>query len=91
MNSFTATAERGSFGMQPAYSYRGNRGWRSDGAGLAFPQIDQFVAELDDFAECILTGRKTRVPGEEGLRDVRIIMAAYQAARSGQPVRLAAG
>ena len=91
MNSFTATAEHGSFGMRPAYSYSGNRGWRSDGAELSFPPIDHFVAEMDDFADCIMTGRRTRVPGEEGLRDIRIMMAAYQAARSGQPVRLAAG
>jgi predicted dehydrogenase len=91
MNSFTATAERGSFGMGPAYSYRGIRGWRSDGAALSFPEIDHFVAEMDDFADCIITGRQTRVPGEEGLRDVRIMMAAYQAAQSGRPVRLAGG
>ena len=89
MNSFTATAER-LFGMQPAYGYGGNRGWRSDGAELSFPQINQFVAEMDDFAECVMTGRATRVPGEEGLRDIRIMMAAYQAAQTGQPVRLAA-
>jgi predicted dehydrogenase len=91
MNSFTARAERGSFGMQPAYSYGGNRGWRSDGAPLSFPEINQFVAEMDDFADCILTGRQTRVPGEEGLRDLRIMMAAYESAQSGRPVRLGNG
>lgn len=89
MNAFTAYAERGSFGMRPAYSYGGNRAWRSDGATLAFPPIDQFAAELDDFAECITSGRRTRVPGEEGLRDVRVMMAAYAAARTGTVVRLA--
>jgi hypothetical protein len=79
MNSFTATAERGSFGMRPAYSYSGNRGWRSDGAELSFPPIDHFVAEMDDFAECIMTGRQTRVPGR-GLRDVHR-SSAYQTAQ----------
>jgi len=88
MNAFTAFAERGSFGMNPAYNYGGNRGWRSDGAPLSFPQIDQFAAEMDDFADCIATGRPTRVPGEEGLRDVRILLAAYESARTDRTLRL---
>jgi hypothetical protein len=31
----------------------------------------------------------TRVPGEEGLRDVKIMMAIYEAARTGKTVSLA--
>jgi predicted dehydrogenase len=89
MNAFAAYAERGSFGMRPAYNYRGNRGWRSDGAPLAFAEIDTFAAELDDFAASVAARRPTRVPGEEGLRDVRILLAAYESARQGRTVRLA--
>ncbi len=88
-NGFTARAARGSFGMEPAYNYSGNRGWRSDGRPLAYPEIDQFAAEMDAFAEGIMNGTPTRVPGEEGLRDVRIMMAIYEAAGTGRPVRLA--
>jgi len=86
MNRYTAFAERGSFGMTPAYNYDGNRGWRSDGRELRFDEVDQFATELDDFAQCILTGRPTRVPGEEGRRDVRLLMAIYEAARTGRAV-----
>jgi len=43
------------------------------------------------FADCVISGRPTRVPGEEGLRDVCIMMAAYEAAQSGTAVQLAAG
>lgn len=85
---FRAIAERGWFGLDPAFSYTGNHGMRSDGKPIAFPSIDQFAAEMDDFARCILEGRPTRVPGEEGLRDVRIMMAIYQSARTGRPVEL---
>jgi predicted dehydrogenase len=90
MNELTVYAERGSFGMKPAYNYGGNRGWRSDGAPLSFPQIDQFAAELDDFAARILAGTPTPVPGEEGLRDLRILEAVYESARSGRTVPLRA-
>ena len=68
--------------------YEGIRGRRSDGKPIAFPQIDQFAAELDDFAQCILEGRESRVPGEEGLRDVRIMQAIYESARTGRSVSL---
>jgi predicted dehydrogenase len=88
LNGVTVYAERGSFGMEPAYNYGGNRGWRSDGQPLEFEEIDMFAAELDDFATCIMNGTPTRVPGEEGLRDVSIMMAAYEAARTGRSVML---
>jgi predicted dehydrogenase len=87
-NAFTAVAERGSFGLNPAYGYAGLRGWRSDGRDLRFDPVDQFATEMDAFAQCILSGTATPVPGEEGLRDVRILMATYQAARTGVTVRL---
>jgi len=35
-----------------------------------------------------LEKRPTKVPGEEGLRDVKIMMAIYEAARSGKTVEL---
>lgn len=88
INRVNVYAERGSFGMAPAFDYSGNKGWRSDGAPLRFDPVDHFATEMDDFAQCIMSGKPTKVPGEEGLRDLRILMAAYDAARSGQTVRL---
>ena len=35
---------------------------------INIPVADQFAAELDDFADCIINKRPTRVPGEMGLR-----------------------
>lgn len=88
INRFTAYADRGWFGMDPAYGYNNNRGRRSDGKELKFDSIDQFAAEMDDFAQCILNNKPTKVPGEEGLRDVKIITAIYEAARTGKSVKL---
>jgi predicted dehydrogenase len=89
LNHFQVNAEHGSFGLAPAFTYHGLRGTRSDGAEILLPDIDQFAAEMDDFAQCILTNRPTRVPGAEGLRDMKIITDIYKAARTGQPVSLA--
>ena len=85
---FRAFTERGSFGMSPAFNYSGNRASRSDGVPLRLDEVDQFAAEMDDFAQRIMTGTRTSVPGEEGLREVRIMLAAYESARTGRTVSL---
>jgi predicted dehydrogenase len=88
LNRYNAYAEHGSFGLEPAYTYHGLRGHRSDGQEIQLTDIDQFAAEMDDFAQCILNNRPSRVPGAEGLRDVKIMMAIYEAARTGKTVNL---
>jgi predicted dehydrogenase len=89
MDNFTAYAEQGWWQLEPAYIYGGIQGRRSDGMEIALDNIDQFAAEMDDFANCILTHQPTRVPGEEGLRDIKIMMAIYDSARTGQTINLA--
>jgi predicted dehydrogenase len=49
---------------------------------------DQFALEMDDFAQCILEKRPTKVSGEEGIRDVSIMMAIYESARTGKAIDL---
>jgi len=88
INRYTANAERGWFGLDSAYGYGGIHGRRSDGETIQLPGMDQFAAEMDDFAQCILENRPTRVPGEEGLRDMKIITAIYESARTGKVVAL---
>ena len=88
LNSFRVHAEHGWFGLDPAFGYAGNRGERSDGKATALPERDLFAAELDDFARCILEGRPSKVSGEEGLKDARIMRAIYESARTGRAVRL---
>jgi predicted dehydrogenase len=85
---FRGTTERGWFELDPGFSYDGNHGRRSDGKEIALPSGDPFAAEMDDFARCILEDRQSKVSGEEGLRDVRIMMAIYESARTGRAVKL---
>ena len=49
---------------------------------------DQFAEEMDHMAECIMTNATPHTPGEEGLRDQRILEALYQSARTGHSIRL---
>ena len=85
---FRAVAERGWFSLDPAFNYGGIHGMRSDGKPIELPPIDQFAAEMDDFAQCIVEKKRSKVAGEEGLRDVTIMMAIYESARTGRPVEL---
>src|SRR5215469_12621548 len=77
MASFKVNAAHGWYELNPGFGYGGIQGRRSDGQEIALPQIDQFAAEMDDFAQCIMENRQTRVPGEEGLKDVKIMLAIY--------------
>ena len=53
---------------------------------MDFGSINQQAAQMDDFADCVLTGRVTPVPGELGRRDMQIITAIYESVRTGKTV-----
>lgn len=86
---FRAATTRGFFGLEPAYFYGGNRGRRSDGPEINMPVTDQFAVELEDFADCIINKKPTRVSGEMGLADVKYLTAIYESIKKGRPVSLA--
>jgi glucose-fructose oxidoreductase len=69
------------------FTYRGIVCETSRGP-ITYPAINQQAAQMDDFADCILTGRNTPVPGELGRRDIVIIAAVYEAARTGKQVKV---
>ena len=59
--------------------------------GAADPKAISFVGhqmQLQDFVEAIAEGRAPRVDGREGRRSVEVILALYQAAKTGASVRL---
>jgi predicted dehydrogenase len=82
-----AEAANGWFELQPAFGYGGLAGSTSQNDGkLNLPNINQQAAQMDDFADCVLHNKPTRVPGEMGLRDVQLLLAIYRAAETGQKV-----
>ena len=76
-------AENGEFGVSPAYGYGGIKGTTTKGP-MDFPQINQQAAQMDDFAQCVMQNKATRVPGEEGLKDMKVIDAIYRSIKSGK-------
>jgi predicted dehydrogenase len=49
---------------------------------------DHFASEMDHMADCVLHNQTPRTPGEEGLRDMRLMEAIYRAAESRTTVKL---
>lgn len=43
---------------------------------------------IDDFADMIRTGREPSISGHDGLQALRVALAAYESAQTGQPVAL---
>ncbi len=76
-------AERGKFGLGPAFGYGGIDGYTPEGQ-MPFPQIVQQAAQMDDFANCVVQNKQSRVPGEEGLKDMKVVDAIYRSLESGK-------
>ncbi len=76
------------FQLSPAFSYGGIKGETSKEGEMKYERVNQQALQMDDFADCILNNKRTRVPGEMGIRDVAVIAAIYEAADTGQKVAI---
>ena len=90
---YRVVGTRGWFELEPATSYSGQRmrvkiGDRVEERQLPPPAKDQFTAQLDHMSECVMQNNTPLVAGEEGLQDVRAMMAIYEAARTGKTVKV---
>jgi predicted dehydrogenase len=91
LSRFRVVGTKGAFELEPAQGYsglhmrvlRGNNIEHRD-----FPVRDHFALEMDSVSESVMTNKEPLTPGEEGLKDLRIMMAIYESARTGKPVKL---
>jgi predicted dehydrogenase len=77
--------------MDPATWYSGLRLWIERGNEIDqkdLPVVDHFTAEMDHMSDCVMQNRQPLTPGEEGLRDISLIQAVYESARSGKTVKV---
>lgn len=86
MNSLRVNCENGWYQLEPFQSYTGVRGVTSDGRVLSPSAENQQARQMDDDALAILRGLPLRVPGEEGLRDIRVVEAVFKSAKAGQRI-----
>ena len=86
-NRYHVIAERGGLRAEPATAYGGHRLDINGQAAQVTPN-NQFAAQMDHLSEAILNKSDVKTPGEMGLRDIRIIQAIYESAKTGRPVKI---
>jgi glucose-fructose oxidoreductase len=87
VNFLNITCEKGEIKMQPYSEYNGQNGTSPLGPihhpyDVPFQQAKQ----MDDDALSIMQKKPMLVPGEEGLRDIRVVEAIYRSAATKQRV-----
>ncbi|MGV3639200.1 MAG: Gfo/Idh/MocA family protein [Adhaeribacter sp.] len=87
INYLNIACQKGKIELAPYQSYNGIKGSSPLGSIYHPYQVPwQQAKQMDDDAGAIMQKKPLLVPGEEGLRDIRIVQAIYQSAASGKRV-----
>jgi len=78
MNDLMINCKNGWYKLSPFQAYNGINGETSDGKKLNAPIANEQAKQMDDDAIAIMTNKPVLVPGEEGLKDIRIVEAIYR-------------
>lgn len=84
-NYHHAKTSRGFCNIEPSYGYGGIEAKTHKGV-MDVPNVGQQKLQMDAFADCVINDKESRVSGEMGLRDTRILMAIYESAEKGQKI-----
>lgn len=89
LDRFFLNGEKGFAEMQPSTGYGPIKGKTHKGE-LNYPHVTHQTVQMDEFSDIILKNKQPIVPvdGEEGLKDLKIIDAIYQAVKTGEKIIL---
>lgn len=82
LNDLKVNCDDGWYSLSPFQSYTGVKGKTSKGKILQPFKGNQQAKQMDDDALAILNKEKPLVPGEEGLRDIRVVEAIFKSAEN---------
>jgi predicted dehydrogenase len=90
-NHYRVVGTEGWFELEPATSYTGlrmriRRGQETEEPDLA--ERNHFALEMDHMSGCVMDNKEPLTPGEEGLRDLKIMTRIYEAASTGKTVKI---
>jgi len=78
MNTLRVDCAKGWYTLSPFSAYSGVNGKTSDGVILNASIPNEQARQMDDDAEAIMNNKTIIAPGEEGLRDIRVVEAVYR-------------
>ncbi|WP_224489922.1 Gfo/Idh/MocA family protein [Robertkochia flava] len=83
LNRLEVQCRDGNYYLRPMQSYTGVQGGASDGTRLEPIKGKQQVLQMQDDARSIINNTPVMVPGEEGLKDIRIVEAIQKSVKLG--------
>jgi glucose-fructose oxidoreductase len=88
MNDLAVKCERGGWTLSPFQAYSGVQGKTSDGIILGASPLNQQAKQMDDDALSIKNNINVLVPGQEGLKDIRVVEAIYKSVKANSRVTI---
>lgn len=90
LDTYRLIGTEGEIALEPAFDFQTATRMRLSRGGEVvaereFPRTDQFAGQTAYFSDCILAGTRPEADGEEGLADVRALLAIERAALTGRP------
>ena len=93
IDMYKVVGSEGQIEVSPAYRFETASSYRLTRGGVVtskvFPAYDHFSGMTAYFSDCILNGVRPEPDGEEGLADMRGLLAIEAAAKSGQAQKIA--
>ncbi|WP_111641827.1 Gfo/Idh/MocA family protein [Marinimicrobium alkaliphilum] len=87
-NKLEVNCTEGWYRLEPMSEFSGVQGSASNGGKLNKTVANQQAAQMDNDALAIIHDTDVLVPGEEGLKDIRVVVAALKSAREGRRIVL---
>ncbi len=91
-NRFRVTGPDGYIESEPFLSYSHlslRKVIKGKGEPVEVQQVNHFAAEFDHMSQCVMQDKEPLTPGEEGLKDLKVIEAIYEAIETRKTVKIA--
>jgi glucose-fructose oxidoreductase len=88
MNHLQVNYEKGWLKMEPQSAYNGINGSTSDGKIIKIQIENQQAKQMDEDCLALLNGNALIAPGEEGMRDIKVVEAIYKSVATGREVKI---
>jgi predicted dehydrogenase len=92
VDGYRVTGSEAEIELDPGYRFETATTLRLRKNGLieetVYPQVDQFGGQVTYFSDCIMNGTPPEADGEEGLCDMRVLLAIEEAAKTGRSVAI---
>ena len=92
IDMYRVVGTEGDLTMEPAFRFEKANRFRLNANGksetFSYPLSDQFAGQIAYFSDCIGSGVEPEADGDEGLADLRVLLAIEKAAQTGRTQKI---